>query len=340
MKGLASDNHSGVHPKILESLASINKNHEHSYGLDSLSKELTKVIKTTFGEEYDYFHVFNGTAANVLGLKALVKSYESVFCSSCSHLNVDECGAPEMQLGSKIITLKHDQGIIDLTDLKDKLIRFGDQHYSQPKVLSITQPTEYGTCYSLNDLKKIKDFCKANNLFLHIDGARLTNSAVTLKTSLKQIVSDADAVSFGGTKNGLMGGELVLLKKEHSKNFKFIRKQLMQLPSKTRFLSKQFLTYFNEDLHLKISEHACTLADLLYKKIKKETSLKLTARRESNAVFVILPKEIIKELKKSFFFYVWDSHTSEVRLMTSFDTSENEILEFVKLLKELLKDSN
>jgi len=244
------------------------------------------------------------------------------------------------QLGSKIITLKHDQGLIDLIDLKEKLIRYGDQHYSQPKALSITQPTEYGTCYSLKDLKNIKDFCKTHNLFLHIDGARLTNSAITLKTNLKHVVSEADAISFGGTKNGLMGAELVLLKKEHSKNFKFIRKQLMQLPSKTRFLSQQFLTYFKEDLHLKIAEHSCELAELLYQKIKDETTLRPTAKRESNAVFVVLPKEIIKELKKSFFFYVWDSHTNEVRLMTSFDTTEGEILKFVETLKMLLKDLN
>ena len=336
MKGLASDNHSGVHPEILKSMFENNIDHEHSYGLDKTSEELGTVIKEKFGEEFDWFHVFNGTAANVLSLKTLIKSHESVFCSEGSHLNVDECGAPELHLGSKIITLPDHGGKINLADLKKKLIRFGDQHYSQPKALSITQPTELGTCYSLEELNEIKSFCKKNNLFLHIDGARLSNAAYTLETSLKEIVNGADAVSFGGTKNGLLGGEIVLIKKDFSKDFKFIRKQTMQLPSKTRFLSKQFISYFKNDLYLKIAEHSCSLAKLLNETIQSETNLTPSLPTESNAVFVCLPKEIIKPLKKQFFFYVWDSNTFEVRLMTSFDSTKNEIINFTNSLKELL----
>jgi threonine aldolase len=337
MKGLASDNHSGVHPLILKALSSVNHDHQHSYGLDEASEQLDSLIKDTFGSEYDGFHVFNGTAANVLSLKALVKSHESVFCSELSHLNVDECGAPEFHLGSKIIALPDHQGKINLKDLEEKLIRFGDQHFSQPKALSITQPTELGTCYSLKELSEIKSFCKSHNLFLHIDGARLSNASYHLKTPLKEIVSGADAISFGGTKNGLMGGELVLLKKEFSKDFKFIRKQLMQLPSKTRFLSEQFITYLSDDLYLKIAKHSCDLASLLHEKILK-IGLKPTAPSDSNAVFVCLPKHIIKPLKKRFFFYVWNPKTFEVRLMTSFDSTKEEIEEFCNHLQELMKN--
>ena len=335
MKGLASDNHSGIHPDILKAVVEVNKNHEHSYGLDKTSKRLNKIIKEMFGENYDWFHVFNGTAANVLSLKTLVQSFESIFCSELSHLNVDECGAPEFHLRSKIIALPDHKGKIKLEDLKDKLIRYGDQHFSQPRALSITQPTELGTCYSLEELKEIKDFCEKHRLFLHIDGARLSNASYTLKISLKEIISEADAISFGGTKNGLMGGEIILIKKEHSKNFKFIRKQLMQLPSKTRFLSEQFIAYLSNDLYLKIAEHSCTLAKKLHESIK-EVGLTPTAPTESNAVFVCLPKKIIKPLKEKFFFYVWNSKTFEVRLMTSFDSTEKEITEFTKNLKELL----
>ena len=350
MKALASDNNSGIHPEILKAIAQINEDqgHEHSYGLDDTSKRLEKIIHNIFGPEYDWFHVFNGTAANVLSLKALIKSHESVFCNESSHLNVDECGAPEFNLGCKIITLPDNKGKIQLEDLKNKLIRYGDQHYSQPKALSITQPTELGTCYSMEELKLIKDFCKENKLLLHIDGARLSNASYTLKTSLKKIISGADAVSFGGTKNGLMVGEIVLLKKNHSKNFKFTRKQLMQLPSKTRFLSEQFITYFSNDLYLKIAKHSCDLANLLHDSIKNQINLTPRVPTESNAVFVRFPKSVINPLKKKFFFYVWDSktfeetfektfeETFEVRLMTSFDSTKDEILEFIKTLKELM----
>jgi len=337
MKGLASDNHSGVHPEILKAISSTNTEHEHSYGLDESSKKLGTLVKKHFGEEFEYFHVFNGTAANVLSLKALLKSFESVFCAEGSHLNVDECGAPEFHLGSKIITLPDNFGKISIEDLEKKLIRFGDQHYSQPKALSITQPTEYGTCYSLDELNKIKSFCKEHNLFLHVDGARFANAVYSLKTDFKTLSEGVDALSFGGTKNGLLGGELVIINKKHSQNFKFIRKQLMQLPSKTRFLSEQFMAYLQNDLYLKIAKHSCDLASLLNESISLETSLIPSVKTESNAVFIKLPRSVIKPLKKDFFFYVWDSSSFEVRLMTSFDTTKDEILNFTNKLKGLLQ---
>lgn len=336
MKGLASDNHSGVHKKILKALVESNQEHEASYGTDSQSKALGKTIAKVFGPDFHWFHCFNGTAANVLGLCALIKSYETVFCTEISHLNVDECAAPEKFLGAKIKTISHHNGKIDLDEVKKNLTRYGDQHFSQPGVLSITQPTELGTCYSLEEMKKIAEFCNQNKLKLHIDGARLSNAAYSLKTSLKKLCKHADAVSFGGTKNGLLGGEIVLLKSEYSEGFKFIRKQAMQLPSKTRFISSQFAAYFKDDLYLEIAQHSCDMATLLNEKLQSIKGITPNYPTESNAVFVNLPRWVIKPLKKKYFFYVWNDHTFEVRLMTSFDTSKTEINDFAKTLKELL----
>ncbi len=339
MRSLGSDNHSGVHPKLMEALVKTNNDHEAAYGTDSISKNLSLVIKEVFGECWSWFHCFNGTAANVMCLKALVQSHQSILCTEVSHLNLDECGAPEAQIGSKLITIKHIHGKIDLIDAKKKMIRFGDQHFSQVGALSITQPTELGTSYNDQEILQIQNFCKEYDLKLHIDGARLVNAAYTQKKSLKSLTEFADAVSFGGTKNGLLGSELVLIKKELSKSFKFIRKQSMQLPSKTRFLAAQFVEFFKDSLFLEIARKSCELAKYLEKEILEKTNLKINYPVESNAVFVNLPKSMVKELRKELFFYIWDEETLEARLMASFDSTQSEIDAFVakiKLLEERL----
>ncbi len=335
MRSLGSDNHSGVHPQILESLLQANSNHDSSYGTDSSSKALEKMVKEEFGSEWLPLFCFNGTAANVLCLRSLVDSFHSVICSDISHLNLDECGAPEKILGIKLITTKSTNGKIDLNDLKKKIIRLGDQHYSQVGAVSITQPTELGTCYSLGEIEKIKVFCDEHNLKLHIDGARLSNAVYSLNSSFKEICEYADAVSFGGTKNGLLGCEIVLVK--NKKNMKFFRKQFLQLPSKTRFFAVQFITYLKDKLYLEISKNSCLKAQLLASEIMKNTDIKPNYPVESNAVFINLKKEDAKKLKKEMFFYTWDEISGEVRLMTSFDTTEVEIKNFVQKLRGILK---
>lgn len=337
MRSLGSDNHSGVHPKILQALVNVNNDHDSSYGTDILSKKLEASLQKKIGYDWKAFHCFNGTAANVLSLRSLVQSYESILCTDCSHLNLDECGAPEFHIGAKLIPVPHKNGKIDLSLAQKKIIRLGDQHHSQVKALSITQPTELGTCYSIKDLKEIKKFCELHNLYLHIDGARLPNACYTLNLSIKQITKYADAVSFGGTKNGLLGSEIVLVKKEFSENFKFIRKQSMQLPSKTRFLSAQFLEFLNDDLYLQIAKNSCDTAKYLAEQIEKQCGIKPNYPVESNAIFINLPKTAIKQLKKKMFFYVWDPHTNEVRLMTSFNTNKKELKSFVKDLSEIMQ---
>lgn len=335
MRSLGSDNHSGVHPNIMEAIVKVNENHEAAYGTDSLSKELNSIVKNIFGENWNWFHCFNGTAANVMSLKALVKSHHSILCTDVSHLNVDECGAPEFHIGAKLIPIKHNAGKICLTSAKEKIIRLGDQHFSQVGALSITQPTELGTCYSKTELKEVSDFCKNHNLMLHIDGARMPNASYSLNMPLKEIISFADAVSFGGTKNSLFGSELVLIKKDLSQDFKFIRKQSMQLPSKTRFLAAQFIEFFKNDLYLDIAKSSCDMAKYLNDQLNTHTNLKANYPIQSNAVFVNIPKEISKELKKELFFYIWDDKTFEARLMTSFDSTKEEIDNFIAKIKSL-----
>lgn len=332
MRSLGSDNHSGVHPEVLKSLMSVNNNHEPSYGTDPISDQLKIQIESLFGKEWSSFLVFNGTAANVLCLKNLTESYNSIICSDVSHLNVDECGAPEKLLGSKLIALPSRSGKISPEDIKPHIIRGGDQHFSQPRVISITQPTELGTCYSLDELKALREFATKNNLKIHIDGARFSNAVSYLKSDFKTIANFADAVSFGGTKNGLLGCELVLVKED--KNLKFLRKQFMQLPSKTRFLAVQFCSYFSNNLYREIAESSCKSAKYLADQLEKKTGLAPNYPVESNAVFVNIPKNSIKKLKDFLFFYVWNQNTFEVRLMTSFDTKKDELDAFVELIKE------
>lgn len=323
-RSLASDNHSGVHPRILQSLTSINQNHCHSYEGDASTKELKKRVKEIFGLQFDSFLVFNGTAANVLAINHFMKSWGSIICTEDSHLNLDECGAPEKHIGCKLNLIRTKNGKLQAKQIEVLLIRPGDQHYSQPKMVSITQPTELGTVYSLNEIKEIAEVCKRNKLYFHIDGARLSNAVNYLDSTFKEVCQYADAVSMGGTKNGLLGCEMVLINSE-TPTFKFERKQLMQLPSKTRFMSQQFLTYFEQDLWKEIANHSMNLAKVLEAKISVIPEIKVLLPVESNAVFCEIPKTWIKELKKEIFFYVWEEKRSIVRLMTSFDTTVEDI---------------
>ena len=338
MKGFGSDNHAPVHPELLKAITECNFDHEPSYGTDSLTRESYECFKAEFGPSTEVFYVFNGTACNVLALRFLCKRHESIICSDVSHLNQDECGAPEFFAG-KLQILPSKDGKLNLEDIKNSFIRRGDQHYSQSRVISLTQPTELGTCYSLKEIRDICDWAHKNGLYVHMDGARLSNAIIELKCSFKQMTTDCgvDAVSFGGTKNGLMMGEAILILNPElsaaSKNeLKFIRKQSAQLPSKTRYISAQFKRYFKDKLYFEIASHSCLMAEKLYQKLKDVPAVKLTRPRQSNAVFAVLPQANIKKLREKYFFYVWDEKTFECRLMMSWDTKLEEIDDFVNLL--------
>ncbi len=342
MKGFGSDNHSGMHPEILKKFIDANVEHSPSYGTDSYSEQAIEIFRAHFGKQCDVHFVYNGTAANVLCLRAAVKNYESFMCSDVSHLNIDECGAPEFFSG-KLIPVKSANGKIIFSELEKHLIRKGDQHYSQPRLISLTQPTELGTCYSLNEIQNIVTLAKKHNMYIHIDGARLTNAVVHLKTTFKEMITDLgiDIVSFGGTKNGLAFGEAVLiLNKDLQKDFKYIRKQSAQLPSKTRFIASQYLGYFGNDLCFQIAQHSLNMALLLRKNIEAITEIEITEPTESNAVFVKLPKHLISILREKYFFYVWNEKTYECRLMMSWDTTPEDVQGFTKLLLKNLNGLN
>lgn len=339
-RGFGSDNHAGVHPLILKSLAEANIEHAPAYGTDEWTERAVEAFRQQFGADAQTFFVFNGTAANVTALRAMTKPFQAVFCSDVAHIHVDECGAPEQMAGVKLQILPSVNGKISIDALEKAYIRRGDQHYSQGAVISLTQPTELGTVYSIEEVKALVAWAKERHLYVHIDGARLANAAVYLKKSFKEITTDLgiDIVSFGGTKNGLLMGEaVVILNKTLAKDFKYIRKQSAQLPSKTRFIACQFEAYFKNNLWQDIATHAHAKAIELYEAIKDIPSVQIREVPQSNAVFPILPSSWVKALREHYFFYVWDEHTFECRLMTSWDTHSEDIQGFASKMKELAR---
>lgn len=337
-RGFGSDNHAGVHPKILSSLFEANQGHAPSYGTDEWTSKAAEKFKEHFGAQAQVFFVFNGTAANVTALRALARPYQSVFCTDVAHINVDECGAPEYLAGCKLVSLPSVDGKLTLSELEKAFIRRGDQHFSQTQILSLTQPTELGTVYSLSEMKELIGWAKERQLKIHIDGARLANAAAALKLSFKEFTTDLgiDVVSFGGTKNGLMMGEaVVFLNKDLARDFKYIRKQSGQLPSKGRFIACQFLTYFENNLWREIADHSLQSAQDLYSAVCTIPGVEVTQKPQSNAVFAKIPSAWVKPLREKYFFYVWNENTFECRWMTSWDTQPSDIHGFAKALKEL-----
>lgn len=335
---LGSDNHSGVHPKIIQAIIDVNRSHSPAYGTDKVTEDCQKRFQQLFGENCNVFFVFNGTAANVLSLSSLVHSWHGIICSDISHLQLDECGAPEKTIGCKLITLPNNDGKISAHQIRSAIVRRGDQHSIQPGAVSITQPTEVGTVYSLSELEDIHKVCLEFSLKLHIDGARLLLASHFLNCEFIDIVRACrpDAISFGGTKNGLLAGEAVLLFDElRAKEFKFLRKQSMQLPSKMRFISAQFLALFNDNLYKKIAKKEHELALYFAERLKDFEAIKLAYPVESNAVFPIFPKKWTKQLKKQMFFYIWDEKKWVARWMMGFDSKKSDIDLFVSKIQLL-----
>lgn len=335
---LGSDNHGGIHPRVLEALTAANRGSAHAYGMDELCELTDKEFKRVFGENVQAEYTFTGTAANVLCMAPLMRSFNAVICSKHAHLHLDECGAPEKHLGAKLLLIDSKDGKIYPKQAMEYLQRGGDQHYSQPRVVSLTQPTELGVCYSLEEMRAWRMYTRSKNLMLHIDGARLANAAAFMNVDLQALTSalEVDVVSFGGTKNGLMGAEACLLFSDEAKeNFKFYRKQAMQLSSKTRFLAAQFYAYLKNDLWREIARHSITQAQSLAKRLEEFEEIQLAFPVQSNALFVHLPKKWIHPLKDKFFFYVWDSDTQLCRWMTGFDWTEQKTEELLNAIREV-----
>tara|TARA_B100001248_G_scaffold262354_1_gene257718 strand:- start:201 stop:1262 length:1062 start_codon:yes stop_codon:yes gene_type:complete len=332
----ASDNNSGALPEIMQAMNDCNRGHVPSYGEDEFTKLANAEMQKAFGK-CDIYYMFNGTAANVVALKSLLQPYEAVICSDVSHLQNDECGAPEANIGCKLLLCETTDGKLSPQSIEEKLLRLGDTHHVQAKVISITQPTEYGTTYTLEELQKLRDFAKAKNLYLHMDGSRLPNATIHLNCDLKEVVAGFDIISLGGTKNGLAGAEAILSflpeKKDH---LRYLRKQSMQLAGKMRFVSSQFYAWLVNDLWQDTARHVCGLAQELAAKLADLPEVEITQKVQSNAVFAKMPREVIKEVRKKYFFYVWNEKTWEVRLMISFDTKAEDVDGFVQAVKQSL----
>jgi len=335
-----SDNNSGVHPKIMEAMINKNNEHDYAYGNDSTTKEAIEKISDLLGKDVDVYFVSTGTAANVIGLSGLLMPYEAVVCSDTAHINVDECGALEKISGSKILSIPNKDGKIDKEGVKGFLYSLGDEHQSQPKVISISQTTETGTLYSLEEIKELADFAHTNNMLLHVDGARIANAVVALNTTFKEMITDTgvDLLSFGGTKNGMMIGEaIVSLNKELSKAFKFYRKQNMQLLSKMRFVSAQFIAYLENNLWKENAYNANNMGKYFAKELTQIPDIRLKNDPQTNMIFAYMGKDLVQVLQEQFKFYVMDEDTGLIRLVTSFDTNKEDIDKFIRLIKQTKK---
>lgn len=338
-RGFASDNNSGVHPNILKSFEHVNHGHTIAYGDDIYTQQAIAKFKELFGDDIEVFFVFIGSAANVLGLQSITQRHNAIICADTAHINVDECGAPERFTSCKLLTLATSNGKITVDLVKKHMHGFGFQHHAQPKVISISQVSELGTVYKPSEIKVLADYAHSNNMLLHMDGARLANAAVSLNMNFREFTRDAgvDVLSFGGTKNGMMYGEaIVFFNKNLAHDFMYSRKQGLQLASKMRYISAQFIAYLSNNQWNTTATHANRMAKILEEKVRKIEAITITQPVEANAVFAIVPSHIISKLQEEYFFYVWDEDRSEVRWMTSWDTTEEDIEKFVQKIRELI----
>jgi threonine aldolase len=335
-KSFGSDNHAGAHQAVVDAVIAANTGDATAYGEDQWTRRATAELRELFRAEGDVFFVFNGSAANILGLSLLLRRYEAVICAESAHINTDECGAAEQLLGTKLLTVPSPDGKITPEGIARHLRGRGDEHHAQPGAVAITQTTELGTCYSLSELQSIGEFCHANDLRLFIDGARLANAAAQLNCSLAELAEHADALSFGGTKNGALGAEAVIvMRPELLADARYLRKQQLQLASKMRFLSAQFLALLDHDLWRRSAAHANAMAQRLARGIEGLPGVELSYPVESDAVFARLDPKHIEALQREWYFYVWDEDTSIVRWMTAFDTTESDVDQFVASIAEV-----
>ncbi|MCZ2524920.1 MULTISPECIES: low specificity L-threonine aldolase [Streptomyces] len=337
VRGFASDNYAGIHPEVLAAIALANEGHQIAYGEDDYTAHLQEVFRSHFGPRAEVFPVFNGTGANVTALQAMTERWGAVVCAESAHINVDECGAPERVGGLKLLTVATEDGKLTPELIDRQAWGFDDEHRAQPQVVSITQSTELGTCYTPEEIREICDHAHQLGMAVHLDGARIANAAATLGVPLAAFTTDAgvDVLSFGGTKNGLMLGEcVVVLDPQRVRAMKHLRKLSMQLASKMRFVSVQFEALLAGDLWLRNASHANAMARRLETAVRAVDGVEIVRPVQANAVFAILPREVSERLQKRYRFYFWDEHTGEVRWMTSFDTTEADVDGFAAALAE------
>ncbi|MEQ1734921.1 MAG: low specificity L-threonine aldolase [Rhodoglobus sp.] len=345
LRGFASDNYAGVHPEVLAAIAEANGGHQIAYGEDVYTARLQEVVREHFGERAEAFPVFNGTGANVTALTSVLPRWGAVIATSTAHIHTDENGAPERISGLKLLTVATPDGKLTTDLIGEEAWGWGDEHRAQPLAVSITQTTELGTLYSVDEVRAIADYAHDRGMVLHMDGARISNAAAALGVGFREFTTDAgvDILSFGGTKNGLLYGEaIVLLNPAVSEGLIYLRKLNMQLASKMRFVSAQLIALLGDDLWLRSASHANAMASRLRGALERElssgsiTGLAFTQATQANAVFATLPAGVADRLRESFRFYDWNPATGEVRWMTAFDTTPDDIDAFlVALRKEL-----
>ena len=338
MKSFASDNYSGIHPEVFEAIQLANSHHQISYGDDTFTSDAVQLFEKQFGNVSVLFS-FNGTGANVICLKCCTLPFQAVICSDLAHIHVDECGAPTQSIGCSLLPIPTTDGKLTPELIKPLLSRLGNVHHTQPKVISISQSTEVGTIYSIDELKTLCRFAHDNDMYVHLDGARISNAVAALGVTLKEATVDCgvDIMSFGGTKNGLMMGEAVLVFNDKLKaNAPYFQKQSAQLFSKNRFIATQFKALLSNDLWLRMATHANKMAQLLSAEIQQLPGVAITRKVQANAVFAIIPQKAIEPLQAKYPFYIWDEETLELRWMCSFDTTEEDIENFVSTLRDLL----
>jgi threonine aldolase len=336
----ASDNASGVHPYVMEALQNANAGHALAYGQDPWTQRVAVKFEELFERSVDLAFTFGGTGANLLGLQCLLQPWQAVICSDSAHIAVDECGAPERFIGSKLIDLPTPDGKLVADQIVEQLRGIGDQHHVQPRVVSITQSSELGTLYSSDEIACLADTCHAAGLLLHVDGARIANAvAASAGCSAAVMLAETgvDVLTFGGTKNGMMFGEAVIFfQPELAEHARFIRKQSAQLPSKMRYIAAQFSALFEDDLWLRNAKHANAMAELLAQQVAEISGVSVLRPPQVNAVFASLPRDAIDPLIEWSPFYIWDRAANLVRWVCSYDTTEEDVGRFSAGIAQIL----
>ncbi|MBM0123745.1 threonine aldolase family protein [Pimelobacter simplex] len=326
-RDFGSDNFAGVHPEVLAALATANLGHQPGYGADVYTDRLREVVRREFGPRAEVYPVFNGTGANIVALQAMAQRWEAVVCAESAHLHTDECAAPEHH-GFKLLTVPAPDGLVRPDALPAIAADRANRHHAQSGVLSLSQSTELGTCYSPDELRALTSTAHRLGLRVHLDGARLANAAAHLGASLRELTTDAgiDVLSFGATKNGAMFGDCVIvLDPDAVAGLPYLKKASTQLPSKTRFISAQLLALLEDGLWLRSARHANAMADRLQRGLVQVPGARITHPVQANAVFAVLPDGVVAALRERWTFSTWHPATGEVRLMTSFDTTADDV---------------
>ncbi len=339
-RGFASDNYAGVHPEVLDAIVRANAGHAVAYGDDDETSRLGELVRDHFGAHAEVFPVFNGTGANVVALQAICRPWESVICADTAHVNVDEGGAPEKVGRLKLWTTPTEDGLLTPEAIDVHAVRFGDVHRAQQAVVTVTQSSELGTAYSVEQLGTLVEHVHSLGMKVHLDGARLANAAAGLGVELRAITTDVgvDIVSLGATKNGAMGAEaVVVLDNSLVHAVPYLRKTSMQLASKMRFVSAQLSALLTDDLWRRNAQHANEMAQRLLEGARSVPGVRIARRVDANAVFAILPRDVTARLQKRYRFYEWDEHTGEVRWMCAWDTTPEDVDDFVSALAEEMR---